>query len=144
MVIFCPEEGHLLTESARDVIFYSSHPLHFYTNPTRGVCAWLTLSPCLRELRGYRGDYEVKNRCWSHVPREWSGAPPCPPLGGSPLTGTILTPPYIIFDPEGTLKLKKGCSWEGGYILSLHYSDNALLLSFLLTCHPYILFHFMK
>ena len=43
-----PEEGHLLTENARDVTFYSSHLLH-YTNPTRGVCAWLTLSPSASE-----------------------------------------------------------------------------------------------
>ena len=63
-----------------------------------GVCAWLTLSPCLRELRGNRGDYEVKNRCWSHGPREWSGVPPRRKF--HPL-------PTLFFDPKGTLKLKK-------------------------------------
>ena len=134
-----PEEGHLLTESARDVIFYSSHPLHFYTNPTRGVCAWLILSPCLRELRGYRGDYEVKNRCWSHVPREWSGVPPRPPPGGSPLTGTILTPSQI--HPFFSFNVPLGQKMMLHMIIYYHCnSDNALLLSFLLhvTCHPYI------
>ena len=73
-----PEEGHLLTESARDVIFYSSHPLHFYTNPTRGVCAWLTLSPCLRELRGYRGQEPVLESCPARV----VGSAATPPSGG--------------------------------------------------------------
>ena len=39
---------------------------------------------------------------------------------------------------------KKDVAWEGGYIYYQCNSDNAFLLSFLLTCHPYIPFHFMK
>ena len=56
-----PEEGHLLTESARDVTFYSSH--NIYTTPLR------------MEPLPQRATHEAKNRCWSHVLREWSGAP---------------------------------------------------------------------
>ena len=72
-----PEEGHLLTESSRDVTFYSSHLLYLHKpNP------W-----CLRMAnpeplpqRATPGDCEVKNRCWSHGPREWSAATPPSPL----------------------------------------------------------------
>jgi hypothetical protein len=36
-----PEEGHPVTESARDVTFIT-------LNPRSGVCAWPPMNPCLR------------------------------------------------------------------------------------------------
>ena len=47
-----------------------------------------------------------------------------------------------------TCVLVDSVAWElRGLHMIIYYhcnSDNALLLSFLLTCHPYIPFHFMK
>ena len=79
----------------------------------------------------------------------WGSIPPDPPMGdayASPLgqyTYTIsygdnwFPPPLNFLDPPLGLH----------NIMIIYYhsnSDNALLLSFLLTCHPYIPFHFMK
>ena len=60
-----PEEGHPLTESARDVTFYSPHPLHFYIQTNQWRMA--TLSPCLRELRENRNQEPVSESCPARV-----------------------------------------------------------------------------
>ena len=109
-----PEEGYLLTESARDVTFYSSH-LHkpnpwclrmANPEPLPQRATWKS-----RRLRGQ----EPMLESWPARESGWdSGAP----LRGQfhPLTTSFLA-------PEGKLKLKKGCSLGGvtyDHLLPLH------------------------